>query len=225
MKTLLATIAYLSLSTLIASAQDPEPDRWQEAMDQFATEDTKRGDEPVDIVFTGSSSIRLWDLAKSFPDLKPAPLNRGFGGSQYADIVRHIDRLVLRHKPRLVVLYSGDNDMAAGKKPEDVHGDFLEVVTTIRKQLPETRILVLAAKPSEARWKLRETYQATNKLIAATCQEDEQLMFIDTWPPLLGDDGEPDATLFRDDQLHLNDAGYVKWNELIGPLLELPKKI
>src|SRR5262245_11980886 len=55
---------------------------------------------PGGIVFIGSSSIRLWDLARYFPNMPV--VNRGLGGSQIIDFVNYVDLLVLRHKPRTV---------------------------------------------------------------------------------------------------------------------------
>ena len=66
------------------------------------------------IVFVGSSTIRRWDTAAYFPDLKI--INRGFGGSELADAVRYVDRIVIPYEPRLVVVYSGDNDISGGRR-------------------------------------------------------------------------------------------------------------
>ena len=72
----------------------------------FADEDAARPFAPGGIVFVGSSSIRLWDLRSAFPGRRV--LNRGFGGTQIPDSVRHVERLALRHKPATVVFYAGD---------------------------------------------------------------------------------------------------------------------
>src|SRR4051812_26596626 len=54
------------------------------------------------VLFLGSSSIRMWTtVAQDFPELKV--INRGFGGSQIADSVRLVPRIVLPYKPRLIV--------------------------------------------------------------------------------------------------------------------------
>ncbi len=205
----------------VGLATEPEPDRWQQAMDQFAVDDAKRGEAPAEIVFVGSSTIRMWELAKSFPKVTPTPLNRGFGGSQFSDIVRHIDRLVLRHKPKLVVVYSGDNDLASGKEVATVVSDFHKIVASIHEAQPDTRIVVLAPKPSVQRWEMRAKFRELNKSLAAQCGDDDKLTWLDTWPATLNQQGEPDATLFRDDGLHLNDKGYAKWAELVRGELTL----
>ena len=70
------------------------------------------------ILFAGSSTIELWNLDESFPGLKT--INKGVGGSQFSDSLRWEDRDVIAFKPRLVVGYSGDNDIAAGVTPQDI---------------------------------------------------------------------------------------------------------
>ena len=50
-------------------------------------------------------------------------LNRGFGGSTLADVVQYMDRIVLRYRPRLVVLYAGDNDLVMGRSPDRLVAD------------------------------------------------------------------------------------------------------
>ena len=59
-------------------------------------------------------------------------LNRGFGGSTLADVVYYMDRILLPYRPRLVVLYAGDNDLAAGRTPERVLGDYRAFVARLR---------------------------------------------------------------------------------------------
>lgn len=194
---------------------------WQAEFDKFADDDAARGADPVDIVFVGSSSIRLWDLGKSFPSIEPTPLNRGFGGSQFADVAANLDLLVIKHKPRVVVLYSGDNDIASGKSPEEVHAAFVRVVEGLRAKLPETKLVVIATKPSIARWKLRDAMRELNTKNAATCSQDPLCTFVDVWHVMLSANGEPRPELFVEDGLHLNTTGYAEWAKLVLPLLEV----
>ncbi len=100
------------------------------------------------ILFVGSSTIRRWDLAQSFPDLPT--LNRGFGGSQLSDVLHYFDRIVVPYRPRVVVLYEGDNDLAAGETAEQVVAELRQFVTRLRETLPGTRLIVVSIKPSLA---------------------------------------------------------------------------
>lgn len=205
----------LSLCVL-APANAAEPtDRWSDAMAAFARQDAESPHPQRGIVFVGSSSIRLWDLKKSFPKLEPTPLNRGFGGSEISDSIRHAERLVLRHQPRLIVMYAGDNDIAGGKSPEQVHGDFEKFSRLVLERLPKSRLAYMAIKPSVARWAMAKKMDQANQAIRHTCEENSRLTFVDIWKPTLGDDGRPRADLLRDDGLHLNEQGYAVWTQVL----------
>jgi lysophospholipase L1-like esterase len=166
----------------------------------------------------GSSSIRLWKLGESFPGIEA--INRGFGGSELADSVRYADRIVIAYRPKLVVLYAGDNDLAAGKTPERVAADFKQFVAKVHAALPKTRILYIGIKPSLSRWKLIDKIRDTNRRIKALAATDARLVFIDGEQSVLGPDGKPRPELFQPDGLHLNAAGYRVWAELVRPHLK-----
>ena len=207
----------------ISSCPAEEPNRfarWEPAIAKFEEQEREQPPPKQGIVFVGSSSIRLWNLAQAFPN-RPV-VNRGFGGSQLADSVHFCDRLVLRHEPRMVVLYAGDNDLSVGVKPEQVAQDFADFVKTIRAKLPEATIVYLSIKPSPARWKLADKAREANRLIAEKCAAGDRLKFVDVFTPMLGADGQPRPELFVKDNLHMNAAGYDLWNQLVEPLLEMP---
>lgn len=197
-----------------ASAQEP----WQKEMAAFEAQDRTAPPAPGGVVFVGSSSIRLWDLRHSFPGL-PA-INRGFGGSQIADSVRHADLLVIRHKPRTVVFYAGDNDLAAGKTPQAVAADFRAFVEKVWAALPETRIAFIGIKPSLQRWAIVGTVREANALVREYCAADDRLGFIDVDGPMLGWDEKPRKDLFVADGLHMTAKGYEVWTALVRPFLE-----
>jgi lysophospholipase L1-like esterase len=192
--------------------------RWEKEIQAIEQRDREKAPPREAVLFAGSSSIRFWDVAKSFPGL--AVVNRGFGGSQIADSTHFADRLILKHSPRAVVFYAGDNDIAAGRTPEQVLADFKAFTARIHDGLPKTKIVFLAVKPSPARWKLFDVQQKANALVEAYCKSDGRLLFVDVVKPMLGDDGRPRRELFVLDGLHLNEAGYKLWAELLKPYLE-----
>jgi lysophospholipase L1-like esterase len=196
-----------------------QADQYAKEMAAFAEQDQK---DPAigGVVFVGSSSIRLWDLAKSFPNV-PA-INRGFGGSQMIDSVTHADLLVIRHKPRIVIVYAGDNDLAAGKTPQQVSDDFKAFVTKVRAALPETRVAYIGIKPSIQRWALIAKVRQANTLIREYCDRDDRLGFIDVDNAMLGWDAKPRPDLFVADGLHMSPKGYALWTMLVQPYLDEP---
>lgn len=211
-------LAVLASPVLAAESAVPAEDRWAADMRRFDADDAKKPTPPNGVVFVGSSSIRMWDLKASFPDAEP--LNRGFGGSELADSVRHVDRLVLRHNPRVVVLYAGDNDVANRKTPEMIIGDFKEFVAAVRKKLPKTKIVYICIKPSIARWQIAEPMRQANAGVKAICDATDRCEFIDVWTPMLDEKGEPRDELYVWDGLHMTPAGYEIWTKLVGPHIE-----
>jgi lysophospholipase L1-like esterase len=170
------------------------------------------------VVFAGSSSIRLWNLAKSFPGQKY--INAGFGGSEIRDSTRFADRLIVPHAPRAIVFYAGDNDLANKRTPEQLRDDFAAFVKHVRAKLPQTRILYLPVKPSLARLKLFEVQQTANRMIKGLCEADPLLTYVDIVPATLGTDGKPRPEFFQKDGLHLTDAGYAAWAPVVTRALE-----
>ena len=170
------------------------------------------------IVFFGSSSIRRWtSLATDFPALPV--LNRGFGGSTFPEANHYVSRAVLRYRPRTVVVYEGDNDIAIGRSPQQVLADFREFVRLVRDSLPRARIVFIAIKPSPSRWKLADLQREANRLVRDVVATDTLLSYVDVFEPMLGANGRPQPALFVGDSLHMTPAGYAIWRTQIAPFL------
>ena len=86
-----------------------------------------------------------------------------------------------------------------------------------RSVYPETRIYILAVKPSIARWQLWPTMAMTNDMLKARADNDPRLTFIDIATPMLGEDGEPLGEIFVADMLHMNGKGYDIWRDAVRP--------
>lgn len=193
--------------------------KWRDAFAAFDAADQVKPVQPGGVLFVGSSSIRLWDdLEQQFQSL-PVLVKRGFGGSQLSDCATYLDRLVVAYQPRLVVLYAGDNDLNAGRTPQQVLQSYVSFVDGVHRALPGTRIAYVSIKPSPARAALLPAIQETNALIRAHAGQDQRLDFIDVYQPMLDAQGRPRAELFREDRLHLNAQGYALWHDLIAARL------
>ena len=215
----LARILFPAAAFILAPLLSSASEKWDPAINKFIQADAAHPPPKNAVVFVGSSSIVKWtSLAEDFPGLKV--VNRGFGGSQLADSVEYVDRIVIPYQPRTVVLYAGDNDLNAGKTPETVLADFKAFVRKVHSALPRTRIVYIAIKPSPSRWKLKEKIVRANALIAAECKRDKRLAFADIYTPMLDAKGEPRPELFVKDMLHMNPAGYAVWKPVVAPLLQ-----
>lgn len=198
-----------------AKAAPPPPAgaKWESAIAAFEAYDRRNTPARDAILFVGSSSIVNWPTAASFKDW--TVLNRGFGGSTIAELNGFVARIVTRYQPRAIILYSGDNDAAAGRSARQIAADFNEFVRLVRKDMPRTPIFCLSIKPSGARWKLWPTMQEANGLIADACKAGANLHFIDVGALLLGGDGAPKAEPYLEDKLHLSPAGYELWTKKV----------
>ena len=193
--------------------------RWRASLDGFAALDREHAPAPGGVVFVGSSSIRLWnDLEREFGNGSGTSgiVKRGFGGSRMADCARYVAQLVLPYKPRIVVVYAGDNDLAEGDTPQGVLQSYAEFVRQVREALPDTRIAYISIKPSPSREALMPQAIQANELIETYSKGDPKLAYIDIYTRMLDAKGRPRADLFLADALHLNAAGYAIWKSAIA---------
>jgi lysophospholipase L1-like esterase len=190
--------------------------RWRAELSAFDAADRQQWPGDGGVVFVGSSTIRFWTrLAQDFPQL-PVVINRGFGGSTMADCSFFARELVLRYKPRHVLVYAGDNDLAEGRTPIQVLESFAQFANAVREVLPETRISYISIKPSPSREKLLPKVREANDIVAAYLRRLPNSDYIDVFTPMMGADGRPRGELFLRDQLHLNDEGYRLWRAVIA---------
>ena len=215
-----ALTVFASIGTAGAAALPDAPipgSRWDAAFAAFAADDEAHPHPAGGVLFVGSSSIRLWsDLESQFHDL-PVVIKRGFGGSQLSDCVKHLSRLVLRYRPRTVLVYAGDNDLATGSAPSEVLHRFTAFADGVHQALPDTEIFYISIKPSPARVALLPQIRVTNALIRDYADREGKVDYIDVFTPMLDASGRPRPELFRADSLHLNTDGYALWKRVIAP--------
>lgn len=191
---------------------------WEADMQRFEAADAQSPPPRGGVLFIGSSSIRFWDtLAQDFPGVPV--INRGFGGSELRDSTWYADRIIVPYAPRQVLIYAGDNDLNAGRTPQQLRADFVAFVERVRRDLPKAKIAYISNKPSPSRAQLLPVQREANTLIAAEAQR-LGVHYIDIFTPMLDARGQPDESLFIEDRLHMSRAGYVIWQRAIAPYLK-----
>ncbi|MBU2899676.1 GDSL-type esterase/lipase family protein [Maribacter dokdonensis] len=172
------------------------------------------------IVFTGSSSVRLWrKLQEEFPDHQI--INSGFGGSQASDLLYFIDELILSYNPKKVFIYEGDNDLWAKKRPADVLDTTADIIRRIKAKNASTQVILISAKPSISRWKIRGKYKRLNRKMERFTQDDPNLFYVDVWKPMLNK-RKLKTDIFIEDGLHMNQKGYDIWYAAMKDLVNQP---
>ncbi|NNJ87968.1 MAG: G-D-S-L family lipolytic protein [Eudoraea sp.] len=170
------------------------------------------------IVFTGSSSVRLWEgLEDRFPAQQI--LNTGFGGSLTSDLLEHLHSLVLAYNPTTVIIYEGDNDIFYRRSPKRVLRITRKIIKRIWQQYPETRVVLISAKPSIVRWHLSRRYKKLNRKLKEFAEQSPQIDFANVWDVMLQNE-TIDESLFVEDGLHINQKGYDLWYQVIKPFIK-----
>ncbi len=173
--------------------------------------------EKETVVFTGSSSIRLWkNLDSLFP--KHQIINTGFGASLSGDLLHFSDELILKYQPDKIFIYEGDNDIAYNKTSNKVINNLKKIVGLIRAQNSKAVIILISAKPSKKRWKLKKKYKRFNRKLKRYTRKDPLLAYLDIWKPMLKN-RQINTTLFQPDGLHMNTKGYSIWFKKVKPFL------
>ncbi len=168
-------------------------------------------------VFTGSSSIRMWqDVHERFPNQKV--VNTGFGGSQASDLSYYIYDVILRFHPKKVFIYEGDNDIFAKKTPNTIIETIQDIIDGIHRNDSTTQVVLIAAKPSIARWNLKGKYKRLNRKFERLAKGNPSVAYADVWNPML-DGNNVKQDIFIEDGLHMNAKGYQIWYDALKPFV------
>lgn len=198
--------------TVTAQTRTIDPSRFNKAIAVFENEDKAMLPPEDAIVITGSSTVQRWhsSIKKNLAPLTVIP--RGFGGSTMADVLHFVDRIVIPYKPRAVVIYEGDNDTGAfGVPPVKIADELKQIISTINKVLPQTRIYVISVKPSPARWGNWDKAQEANEFYKEIAGNNDRVSYIDIATPFLNSNGKVISDIFINDGLHLNEKGTRIW--------------
>lgn len=214
---LIALIVSLAAAASVAQAEPYTREKdWAKEIAAMLEIDARQTPPSDPVVFTGSSSIRMWtSLRQDFPHLKV--INRGFGGSHLEDLVFFAPKIVKPYKPKKIVVYSGENDIEVGQSPENVLADFKGFVEFRDRDLPGVPIIYISMKRSILRWAKWPEMKRANEMIKSEASRLRGVKFVDISKAMLGGDGKPRPELFLADGLHMNSAGYAVWRLILLP--------
>lgn len=216
----IAGVMLLALGACASKPAVPQPEalRYDEAMAEFAAADALAMPPACGFLFVGSSSIRFWrTLKEDFPDR--AVINRGFGGSTVAEVNWYFDRAVNPYRPQAIVFYAGENDLNAGKTPQQVLADFELFMRLKDDTLGQTPVWYIAAKPSKLRLSQLPAQSDLNARIKALADRRGDLAYIDIVSAMLKPDGAP-KDIFVEDNLHMTPEGYALWTPIVDAALD-----
>lgn len=184
---------------------------------------------PVNLLFVGDSITDAWRGGaqnKLYAERwgKHNPLNIGISGDRTEHVLWRLEHgEVDGIKPKAVVVMIGTNNLGNPPKatPEQTAAGVKCVVETLRKKLPESKILLLGVFPRGA--KANDPYRAqiktVNDTIAKLDDGGGHVRYLDLGAKFLDKDGNLPPDIMPD-ALHPNEKGYQIWADAMGPVLD-----
>ncbi|MNQ23441.1 hypothetical protein D3C85_366060 [compost metagenome] len=184
---------------------------FSEDIKKFQNYDKDNAPQKDIVLFIGSSTFTLWgeNIKKDFSN--DAILNRAFGASSLLDLIHYKEEILFAYQPKKIIIYCGENDIAnvyPKVKGEEVAKRFKKLFQNIRSQFPDIPVVYLSIKPSIARWEMRGEMMIANQFIEEYLKTQHKGYFVNIWNLLLDQYGNPNRSLYLEDELHLNMMGY-----------------
>jgi len=193
---------------ILCSAQEKP---FAEDIKKFQNYDKVNAPQKDIILFIGSSTFTIWgdETRKDFNNDKI--VNRAFGGSTLLDVIGYEKEIIYAYQPKKIVIYCGENDIAnefPKVEGEEVFKRFKKLYQDIRLKFPTIPVVYMSMKPSPSRWEMRAKMIDANQRIEKYLKKQSNSHFVNIWNKLLDESGKPNASLYLEDQLHLNKIGY-----------------
>ncbi len=220
-RSVLVGTALLLAGTARAQPVPPAENRFESQMLAYEAADRAAAPPQGAILLAGDSQFFRWKtLHEDLPGY--TIVNRGIDSFQTSDLLHYTDRLVLPHKPRMIILHVGGNDVHNGKSPERLLADFQAFVAKVHAVLPGVPIAFSSITPGPGRWDEADRRKAANRIIKDYIATQPGLSFIDLWDAMLTADGKPREDIWVEDRVHPNHAGYQLRGRIMRPLLGDP---
>ena len=177
--------------------------KWENEIVKLEKLDSSQDYTKNQILFIGSSSIRLWKSIKK--DLEPyESIKRAYGGARYTDLIHFTERLVQPHNIKAIGIFVA-NDITGGENdlsPKEVLKLAKYVVKQIRTSHKNSSVFFIETTPTPKRWKAWSKISQANDLIREFCDSSDRLFYISTRDYFIGDNGLPTEEYFFRDKLH-----------------------
>jgi N-acetylglucosamine-6-sulfatase len=179
----------------------------------------------IPIVFWGDSLTSGWSGSgnKVF-QAKYAPLgvaNFGIGSDKTQNLLWRLingeANPILTTKVA-VMMIGGNNGKEFGITTEKIFRGIEANVLTIRQNMPNTKILLLAMIPGLDNLVVGTLIKDVNRKVA-TLHNGDTIQVLDMYDKFLNEDGTINGSLYNEDKIHLVGPGYELWSETMDPLL------
>jgi len=164
------------------------------------------------VVFLGDSLTDEGRWSEIFPELKI--FNRGVSADRTEHVLARLDQITKGH-PKIIFIMIGTNDLKFGISPEKIISNYREILQSIQKQSPNTKVFVQSLLPRKASFQ-KHIEKINHDLLLLS--KHYGCTYIDLYPAFLDKNGAIKKE-YSNDALHLLGAGYLKWKELLDPYI------
>lgn len=166
------------------------------------------------IIFLGDSitDICEWSELLNNPDI----LNRGISGDTTTGTLNRLSEII-RLKPRKIFIMLGINDIGKCRDTSSIIKDYSGILSTIKDNLPDTRIYVQSVLPINKDIFKTHTKQEEitrfNVALKKLC-ERSGVAYINLYPHFITAEGKLNPE-YTTGGLHLNGKGYAVWGDVV----------
>lgn len=165
-------------------------------------------DDRCAIWFIGSSTVYRWDdMAEDMAPWKT--VKRGVDGATFPQLTERFANDPAKVPPRAIVLYAGENDLAAGTSAAQVMSERTRFLAQKTRMFPGVPVILVSLKPSPARWNNRPEQLAYNADTRQLTEDSRDLSYVEIGPLLMNGDRPGDH--YVADGIHLKPEGYRLW--------------
>lgn len=214
--------ALVSINTKEAEQQDYFQEYYNNKVAAFSVENANyaKGQN----VFIGDSITDLYHLDEYYSDLDKATYNRGIGGDTTIGVLDRLDVSLYQIAPSNIVLMIGINDINCGYLEDDIVARYTSILDNIKSNLPSSKLFVMSILPMHDSMPDYVDLDKNTAIIISinskikVLAEDRSYQYMDLFS-LVKDDNNRLIKAYSEDGIHLNDAGFRVWTDLVKPVL------
>ncbi len=200
--------------------------QWVDVLKQEAQAAVVRKPSHLSVLL--GDSLSLWFPGELMPGQR-VWINQSISGERTKGLLDRLD-LFEKNEVESIFLMIGINDLIWGETDEDIIANYKEIVRKLRREHPDTQIVVQSILPHGGEL---STWESRDKLLALPSDriitmnkalrqiaKDNDAYYLDLYPIFVTGDGQlrPDLTT---DGLHLNREGYLVWRSAIALYAQL----
>jgi lysophospholipase L1-like esterase len=167
------------------------------------------------LMFIGDSLIEFHDWRTGLPDY--AVYNFGIAGETVEGLFSRLEGVLLQSgTPDSIFIMTGINNIAMGDI--NIQGTYGKLIALLRRKYPSSKVYMHSLLPVLFPMISNDEIVEVNQRLKSLA-EKEHVFYIDIHSLFLDEKGNPIRSYLLEDGVHVSDAGYDVWSELVRQLV------